>query len=680
MTRAAIFLMAFPLWGRFELAGPRGGAAVLVRSAATQPVRLAVEDLVADVKKITGRTLEVVDSETECTKPCLAIETRADGRWEAYRISETRRGVLIQGSSERGTVFGIYAFLEQFVGVDPLYFWTGREPARKERLAWERVELESGEPEFHYRGWFINDEDLLTEWKDGGGKRDIDYPYYQQVTHPDVLERVFEAALRLRYNLIIPASFTDIANPAEERMVEAAARRGLMVSMHHVEPMGVSAFAFDKYWKSRGRIVPYSFHLQRAAFEEVWSWYAAKWARYPGVVWQLGLRGVADRPAWYHDPEAPKTDEARGAMISEAMAMQREIIRKTDPRKSPPMTTTLWMEGAELNRRGLLKIPEGVTVVFADNTPGWKMQADFHETAREVGRTYGIYYHHAVWGWGPHLVQGVPPWKTEEILRQAAAKRSSHYAILNVSNVREFPLGLAASARMLWRMKGFDGRAYLRQWCLERFSAAAADAEESYRRLFEAYLEDPETGTPALLDGTSLGQGKRLFGLLANRLKGNAEKPAAPKQGAENLGRYLPSMPNPGAYPLAKLLDVTQRQRRAVEAAGEKNGSIAGRLSGAEREFFESNFVAQQQIFAGILGWLECGIRANLAEEPGAVPQWTKRALEEFARIRRGQALASRGRWAEWYRGDRKMDLGSAEKLTREVAALAEGSAAEVRQ
>lgn len=664
MRLIALALLALPLWGRFELAGPSGGATVLVAAGGTPAVRLAVDDLISDVRKITGVTLRMAASAEECGRPCLVVETKSDGQWEAYRITETPEGLRITGSDERGTMFAIYAFLERYVGVDPLYFWTGREPVKRARLAWDRVALESPEPDFRYRGWFINDEDLLTEWKDGGGKRDIDYPYYHQVTHPDVLARVFEAAVRLQYNLIIPASFTDIANPSEERMVKAATRRGLMVSMHHVEPMGVSAFAFNGYWKARGTGVPYAFHSHKAAFEEVWRWYAARWARYPGVVWQLGLRGVADRPAWYHDPSAPKTDEARGAMISEAMALQREIIRSADSRRDPPMTTTLWMEGAELNRRGLLKIPEGVTVVFADNTPGWKMQADFHETPREAGRTYGIYYHHAVWGWGPHLVQGVPPWKTEEILRQAAAKKSSHYAILNVSNVREFALGLAASARMLRRMDGFDGRRFLAGWCRERFGAAAADAEAAYRALFDAYYVDPETGTPPLLDGTSLAQGKRLFGRLL--------KPPEPvKPAGENLGRYMPNMPNPGAYPLPKLLEVVERQRRAVEAAGAKADAIARRLNGSDREFFENNFVAQQKIFAGILGWLECAVRANLTDDRPALAPLIEEAAAELARVRQGQALASRGKWKDWYRGDRKMNLGAAEKLTQEALALA---------
>ena len=86
------------------------------------------------------------------------------GKWEAYRVENVGSRLIIAGSDERGTMFGLYAFIEQYLGVDPLYFWASRPPQPRATLAWDSVELGSGEPTFRYRGWFINDEDLLTEW------------------------------------------------------------------------------------------------------------------------------------------------------------------------------------------------------------------------------------------------------------------------------------------------------------------------------------------------------------------------------------------------------------------------------------------------------------------------------------------------------------------------------------
>ena len=238
------------------------------------------------------------------------------GKWEAYRVETVGSRLIIAGSDERGTMFGLYAFIEKYLGVDPLYYWASRPPQPRATLAWDSVKISSGEPTFRFRGWFINDEDLLTEWKDGGGKRQIDYPYYGQVVNREVMRAVAEALVRSRFNLIIPASFVDILNPPEEALVQECARRGVFVSQHHVEPLGVSAFSYFNYWKKRGRDLKYSYFSHPAEVREVWRAYAEKWAAYPNVIWQLGLRGIADRPMWLADPNTPQSDADRGRLIS----------------------------------------------------------------------------------------------------------------------------------------------------------------------------------------------------------------------------------------------------------------------------------------------------------------------------------------------------------------------------
>jgi hypothetical protein len=619
----------------------------------TEPVyvKLAAQDLASDVRKITGRELPVVVEQSRCGSHCVVVASATQSpeaipqsilgtirsKWEAHSVSETPGGLLIAGSDEHGAMFGAYDFIERYLNVDPLYYWTGREPHHRESLSWDRVQIEPAEPTFRFRGWFLNDEDLLTEWHDGGGPRNINYPYYHQVTAPEVLARVFEAALRLQMNLVIPASFTDIDNPPERRMIEAATARGLYVTMHHVEPMGVSAFAFGNYWKSQGRDVPFSFFTQRPAFEQAWRHYAEEWAKFPGVIWQLGLRGIADRPVWVSDPNAPSTDEGRGKLISDAMAAQWRIVRAVDSRPHPLATTTLWMEGSDLNKKGLLQFPTDVTVIFADNSPGWRMQQDFFETPREPGRHYGIYYHHALWGSGPHLAQGVSPKKTYEIFREAVTRGSHWYAVLNVSNVREFALGLDASSRMLRAFPTFEPDRYLHDWCAARFGPGAAAAERAYRKFFDSYFVDEKKGTPQFLDGLALHAGtKVLTDLLAGKTDENA----------------------------TELLSRIRKQRAGLNEAGSIASEACAHMDAEGRHFFESNLISQQRILLGITKWLEAGLVASQASERGAKLSALKEAQQALAIIRSGQALAARGEFRDWYRGDRKMNLAAAEQLT----------------
>ncbi len=658
----------------FVLADADGAAEIVVCGQLPAFLRTAAEDLAGDCERITGKRPKIV-SGIDDTGPNLVLlvsseqadslvqlrslgiePTEKSGLWESYHVrtavcpkSPGKSVLVIEGGDHRGTMFGLYAFCEQYLKVDPFYFWADRPPKKRDRLEWDRVEISCGEPTFRYRGWFVNDEDLLTEWQGSGGPRRIDYRYYHQVVPAIVSDRVFEAMVRAQFNLVIPASFVDIRNPAEERLVADAARRGLMVSQHHIEPLGVSAFAFDNYWKGKGRTVPYSFVRHRAEFEEIWRDSVRRWSRYPGVVWQLGLRGIADRPVWASDPAVPRDPAARGKLISEAMALQWKIVGELDPRPRPPATTTLWMEGAELHAKGHLSFPEGVIVVFSDNSPGWQWQDDFFRVVREPSRRYGVYYHHQLWNQGPHLIQGPSPQRTYRLMGLAVERQSHDYAMLNVGNVREFVLGLHASSQMLRRFDQFNPDQFMQRWTEERFGPAADNAREAYRLYFASF--ELGANRRGLLDGELLAAGVRMYTQLL-------------KQAGEGAKLQAPNR-------VRELLAAVSEQRTASEKAGAHFDEIASALHDDDRRFFETNLVAHYRIMMGLLDWVASASRASLALDQGdakAAVEHSAAGREAFALIRSGQALGTRGAWKDWYRGDRKMNLAAAEELTVKAA------------
>ena len=530
----------------YELASPAQTATVFLPASEPECVRLAAEDLVSDTQKITGKAPALVRRAEDCGANSVVLASldrpesaalleklapgfgdRLKGKWEAYRVETVGSRLIIAGSDQRGTMFGLYAFIEKYLGVDPLHFWSSRPPLRRPTLVWDDVRIVSGEPTFKFRGWFINDEDLLTEWKDSGGKRQIDYPYYGQVVNREVMRAVAEALVRSRFNLIIPASFVDILNPPEEALVQECARRGVFVSQHHVEPLGVSAFSYFNYWKKRGKDLKYSYFSHPTEVREVWRVYAEKWAAYPNVIWQLGLRGIADRPMWLADPNTPQSDADRGRLISEAMAAQVKILDEVCPRQPRYLSTTLWAEGSALNQQGLLTIPEGTIVVFADNSPGWKWQRDFYSTPRNPQNTYGVYYHHGLIGSGPHLAQVPSPQKTFECLKTAVEQGAGTYAIFNVGNIREFVLGIDATAKMTWRMDSFAPDAWLADWVRRRFSKQPDEIANAYRTYFNAWQIHPEQQVPFLMDGQMFGAGNAALGQIAKKLKDKNRPPAS---------------------------------------------------------------------------------------------------------------------------------------------------------
>ncbi|HNX34069.1 MAG TPA: glycosyl hydrolase 115 family protein [Kiritimatiellia bacterium] len=674
----------------FEWVTAERVAPIIVAAGEPEFVRLAAEDLASDVQKITGRKPEVRAGGAIPPGPCVTIATRAGGPWESYRADTAGERLVIEGGDARGTMFGVYAFCERYLKVDPLYFWSGREPAKRAELRWDAVSLASGAPSFKYRGWFINDEDLLTEWKESAGERHIDYQFYNQVVNPGVMRAVVEALVRSGYNLIIPASFIDILNPAESAIVEECARRGVFVSQHHVEPMGVSAFSYFNYWKARGRDLKYSYFSHPAEVREVWRTYAQKWAACPNVIWQLGLRGAADRPMWLSDASVPQSDEERGRIISEAMAEQVRILDEVCPGKPRRMSTTLWAEGSVLNQKGLLKIPEGTIIVFADNSPGWKWQRDFYETPRNPKNAYGVYYHHALIGCGPHLAQAVPPHKTCELLRAARERGAGEYAIFNVSNIREFVLGIGATAEMTWRMDGYDPDAWLDRWVGDRFSKRQAEIANAYRIYFNAYQLHDLQQVPFLLDGHMFSAGNKALSEMAKKIKekrigtGASAETMRPSGGGEAKAAagdafwdgLSDAMPKP--LPRRETLKRVVAEKAGFELALLHARTAAGALPEGEAAFLSDNLIYPCGIMRQTSAWLERLLAAHEALDLGDRPACA-RALREagtaFEEVPRLAEEYCSGKWKEWYRGCKKLNVSATMKKTREVAELAEKAA-----
>lgn len=485
------------------------GAFAIGLATSLPGIRAAAEDLARDFGKVLGARPALSDG-------FAAVSVTVDSSLapESFRIEITETAE-IRGGCERGAIYGIYEFSRRYLGVDPCWFWKDLEPETLPRLTLPCERIESGTPAFRFRGWFLNDEDLLAAWKESGGKRFLAWPgrdhalalgskgplyyesrlleYYTPVAAAETMEMVFEALLRLRGNLVIPASFTDIFNEPEAAIIRAAVRRGLYVSQHHVEPLGVSHFAYETWWAGRGEAPAFSYRLAPEAMRACWRAHAERWMAEAGnrVIWQIGLRGRGDRPLWSHDPEAK---EQAAALISNALAEQMRIIRSVDSRPEPPATLTLWSEGAELIRSGRLRLPENVVCVFSDSWLKQEMQEDFHTLPREAQRGYGLYYHVAVWGCGPHLVQGPLPSKIFRITGEVASRGDTDYAILNVSNVREHLMGIAAWMEQVWKPEPRDESAFLKCW-------APPEWEPFYRELLDA-IPDVTPGRQ-LYDGSA---------------------------------------------------------------------------------------------------------------------------------------------------------------------------------
>lgn len=653
----------------FVVADGGRGADICVAPGECEAVLAAARDLQRDMESVTGRRPAIVGDALPGNVRIGTITNPAgraligsagvpaselDGKWENYVLRSTDSSALvIAGSDERGTIFGIYDFATRCLGIDPIANWTGLPPARKERVILTSLDVASGTPRFHFRGWFLNDEDLITGWHLAPERRRLVHYYFHLPIADEVYEKVFETALRLRCNAIIPGSYIDLESAVDRKIVAAAQRRGLFVSQHHTQPLGVSAFAFRNYWHDRGKAFEFSYTAHAAELEEVWAHYAAFWARYPKVIWQLGLRGTSDRPFWAADSKAPSSDAERGAVISRAIQKQWDIVRGVTHEERPCATATLWAEGSSLHQKRALTFPEGVVVVFADEGSSQEMQRDFQEIPREQGRQYGVYYHAAFWGAGPRLAQGVALEKIARNYASIVSKGDTHLSILNVGSIREVVLQSEAVADLTWDGTGFDPGGYLRRWCAREFGEEVAEeVARQYGRYFAAFVPGSKPGS-LVLDGVLRFAGKDILSMALDRdyfpAGGSPELISKMERVAESAGKSA-----------AAFRDVAEGAR-----------AIALRIPQPHRQFFSDNLIVQAETMSGLGQWaleLSRGMQAFARLEVGDAASGAERAAGALGHVLEFRKQAEWGPWENWYRGDWRMNLPALHEDTERLA------------
>ena len=456
----------------------------------------AAQDVAGDLEKIFGVRPEIRCGNAAPEADAIVL-TREGRGWENYALETQPGNVLrITGSDDRGVMFGLYRFASECLGVDPFYFWSGREPERSSSREWkDGISIRQGDPAFKFRGWFVNDEDFLNGFhREENGTRRINYPLYHVCFGPKLADKIYEAAVRAGFNLMVCASYVDILNPDEKRLVDVASARGLYITMHHQEPVGAGALFLDLHFPE---MKDTTFASHPDLWRKAWKTYIGEWAKVPDVIWQLGLRGRRDRPFWallkpgggWRDwgEESPEEDRRRAGLISQAMREQAEMIREATGADDFLSATQLWMEGADFYHKGLLEIPKGTIVIFSDNSPGLKFQPDLGGAKTlPAERPYGLYYHLAVVH-GNHWCELVPPERTRQVVQDAWQKGAREFILFNVSNVRPFLFTLDAAAELVREGDQFDSSDYLTRWSAARFGAGAKAAARAFELYFAAY-------------------------------------------------------------------------------------------------------------------------------------------------------------------------------------------------
>lgn len=423
---------------------------------------------------------------------------------EGWSIEATEETLALSAGDPLGAVYGLSRVSSVAFGIDPLWFWNDQRFERKKSAAFPLGRFHGEKKAYRFRGWFLNDEVLLSAWKCPG-----DW---------DPWEMAFEALLRLGGNLVIPGTDAHARNNAR-----LAASMGLWITHHHAEPLGAEMFS-RAYPEKRP-----SYLANARLFEGLWR-DAVERQKDGKVVWTIGFRGQGDAPFWDNDPQFD-TDEKRGALITAIMERQATIIRERQP--DAAMACNLYGESVELYRKGHVRIPKNAIRIWGDNGYGRMVSrrqglsnprhpAIPEESERDMA--HGMYYHASFYDLQAANHVTMTPvslglMKLE--LENAYANGVDDLLVLNVSNVKPHAMP-AAFVADFWRTGSVDVDGFLRRYARSYFPEHSEEVAKAFADYSESALpygeEEDERAGDQFYAYT-------LRGVLGQWIKGDVTRP-----------------------------------------------------------------------------------------------------------------------------------------------------------
>lgn len=396
----------------------------------TKPIEKAMKNLLRDIEKTC------LDTNKEGIEIRLIPKFEED---ECYEIIAKDEGLNVYAKDDLGFIYGIYEISRSILNITDLWFWNDQNINKKEGYeVSDNFKYKSSTYKVRYRGWFINDEVLISTWK---VNRKKEVPW----------EMIFEALLRLGGNMVIPG--TDTNSKIYRKL---ASSMGLYITHHHAEPLGSEMFS---------RVYPDlepSYDLYEDKFKELWK-SAIEKQKDMKVIWNLGFRGQGDKPFWENDNKY-QTIESRGKLISDIIKIQYNMVKSVKP--NAVFCTNLYGEIMELYNQNALDLPEDIIKIYADNGYGKMVSRRQGNKNLRVNSMVnkedispqGIYYHVSFYDLqaANHItmLSNSPEFIKNELL-SVLSNGGKDYWIINCSNVKPHVYYLDFISK-IWKVGDID--------------------------------------------------------------------------------------------------------------------------------------------------------------------------------------------------------------------------------
>ena len=597
---------------------------ILPAAPAAKPVQYALKALRRDFDRVFA------DTAAPGGRILLTINDTLPA--EQYTLTADADTLLLSAADDLGFVYGLFEISRRYLGVQPFWFWNDQPfTVREDEKISAGTVVESKPYKVKYRGWFVNDETLLSHWK---VERRADLPFIM----------AFETLLRLGGNMVIPGTGK---NAVLYR--QAAADMGLIITHHHAEPLGAKMFA-----QAYPELEP-KFSLYPEKFRALWQDAIDRQKTTP-TVWNIGFRGQGDKPFWEDDPQYD-TPEKRGALISRLIREQYALVKQNDPHAI--CCTNLYGETMELYQQGCLDLPEDVIKIWADNGFG-KMVSRRQGNANPrvtalppLGDTgaHGLYYHASFYDLQAASHITMLPNSAEfvcEELTNALARGVDDYWLINCSNVKPHAYLLDYIAQ-LWQTGSCDPEghrlAYAQAYYGKPNGLAVAKCLAGYADHAVLYGEHPDdhagdqfyNHVPRML----MTQFIRDRALPCEDLQWLCNRPALSGQAAWCGEKFREAEKSYGQY---------LRQCEATAAA----------MTGAARVLFQDTLLLQAQLYAL---WAQGSAAVCAALEAGFVGDWQHcfyqagRAKNAYTAANAAMRSREHGKWIDFYANECQTDV-----------------------
>ena len=393
-----------------------------------------------------------------------------EGKWENFIIQVVDhplkgidKALIICGGDPRGTAFGIFE-LSKRLGVSPWVYWADVIPAKKKNLDVSFDKIIMGPPSVKYRGIFLNDEDWgLQPWAARNMDTDI------KDIGPRTYARIFELMLRLKANYIWPAMhpctkafFYYKENP------KVAAQYGIVLGSSHAEPMlrdNVDEWKNNfkgEYGKQPG---PWRYDTNEKEIKKYWEDRVRQVAdQNIEAAFTIGMRGIHDS-----DMPGPESIEGKVELLNKVIVDQRNLLAEHFGKDAAdiPQIFCPYKEVLQLYKAGV-KLPDDVTLVWADDNQGYIRNLSTPEEEQRSGRS-GVYYHLSYWG-APEdylWLSSTSPVLISYEMSKAYAYGADRLWVFNVGDIKPAEMNIEFAMDLAWnvnRWKPEKAEDYIEEW------------------------------------------------------------------------------------------------------------------------------------------------------------------------------------------------------------------------